>query len=203
LDDDISTKTPAQSVPAIVCSLIAGALATFDTDRNASKQYLLRASAILQACAPLEARKSSGMPSRGGLAQWQLHRVVDYIEERLAERITREDLAGLINVSTGQLSKAFKVSVGIPPIQYIVSRKIECACSLLRTTRKPVSHIAFATGFCDQAHFCRVFKRVLGISPAAWRRANGADPKPGQPDPCVFVREPSHSAPEGGVTQWI
>ena len=102
---------------------------------------------------------------------WQLKRVVDYIETHLADKITAVDLADLINVSTGQLFRAFKVSVGATPFQYLAGRRVELACSMMRTTREPLSRIAVACGLCDQAHLCKVFRRVTGMSPSAWRRA--------------------------------
>jgi AraC family transcriptional regulator len=175
--DDFLTETPTEDVPAIVSSLIAGALASFDADRNTSRRYLIRASAILQACVAHEAENGRQGRPRGGLARWQVNRLVDYIEEHLAERITGEDLATLIDVSVGQLFRAFKASVGIPPLQYVLSRRLELACSLLRTSREPLSQIALTAGFCDQSHLCRVFRRVLGVTPATWRRANAADPE--------------------------
>ena len=170
-----STEIRAESIPA-VATLIAGAVATFDADRNASRRYLMRACAILQARAAHEPEHGREARSRGGLARWQLNRVVDYIEQHLAERITGEDLAGLIGVSIGQLFRAFKVSVGIPPLQYVASRRLEFVCLLLRNSREPLAQIAVAAGFCDQSHLCRVFRRVRGVTPVAWRRANATAP---------------------------
>jgi AraC-like DNA-binding protein len=168
----------SECVPAIA-TLIGGAVATFDSDRTASRRYLMRASAILQACAAYEPADERQPRSKGGLARWQLNRIVDYIEQHLSERITGEDLAGQIDVSIGQLFRAFKASVGMPPLQYVASRRLELVCLLLRTTREPLSQIAVTGGFCDQSHLCRVFRRVLGMTPVAWRRANAIAPGTG------------------------
>jgi AraC family transcriptional regulator len=97
--------------------------------------------------------------------------VVDYIETHLADRITAVDLANLIKVSTGQLFRAFKISVGVTPFHYLARRRVELACSMMRTTREPLSQVAVACGLCDQAHLCKVFRRVTGMSPSAWRRS--------------------------------
>jgi transcriptional regulator GlxA family with amidase domain len=105
------------------------------------------------------------------LLSWQLNRVVDYIEAHLAEKITATDLAGLINVSTGRLSRAFKITVGVTPFHYIARRRVELACTMMRTTREPLSQIAVACGLCDQAHLCKAFRRIVGTTPSAWRRA--------------------------------
>jgi AraC family transcriptional regulator len=172
--DELPTAISPEGVPAIA-TLIAGALATFDADRNTSRRYLQRASAILHACGAHEPDEAHNARSRGGLVQWQLNRVVDYIDQHLAERITGKTLADLIAVSIGQFFRSFKASVGIPPLQYVASRRLELVCSLLRTSREPLSQIAVTAGFCDQSHLCRVFRRVLGTTPAAWRKANVTD----------------------------
>jgi AraC family transcriptional regulator len=161
-----------EDIPTAVPSLIDAAVAAFDEDRDTSRRYLMRASALLrvkcEACAGGEGARPS--ESRGGLLAWQLNRVVDYIETHLAEKMMAMDLAGLIDRSVGQMIRAFKVSVGVPPFRYIARRRVELACIMMSTTREPLSHIAIACGMCDQAHFSRVFRRMIGMSPSAWRR---------------------------------
>jgi transcriptional regulator GlxA family with amidase domain len=148
-------------------------VAAFDADRDSSRRYLLRASALLRLkrAARTGAESVGRSESRGGLLAWQLKRVVDYIETNLADKITAVDLADLINVSMGQLFRAFKISVGVTPFQYLTRRRVELACSMMKTTREPLSRIAVACGLCDQAHLCKVFRRMTGMSPSAWRRA--------------------------------
>jgi AraC-like DNA-binding protein len=41
---------------------------------------------------------------------------------------------------------------------------------MMSTTQEPLSQIAIACGLCDQAHLCKVFRRMIGMSPSAWRR---------------------------------
>ena len=160
------------AIPTAIPSLIDAAVAAFDADRDTSRRYLMRASALLRvrhgACA--DAEGSRPWESRGGLLAWQLNRVVDYIETHLAEKIMAMDLADLANVSVGQLIRAFKISVGVPPFHYIASRRVELACMMMSTTREPLSQIAIACGLCDQAHLCKVFRRMIGMSPSTWRR---------------------------------
>src|SRR5580698_6331414 len=161
-----------EDIPAAIPSLIDAAVVAFDADRDTSRRYLMRASALLRvrrgACADAEGTRP--WESRGGLLAWQLNRVVDHIETHLAEKIMAMDLADLANVSVGQLIRAFKISVGVPPFHYIASRRVELACMMMSTTREPLSQIAIACGLCDQAHLCKVFRRMIGLSPSAWRR---------------------------------
>jgi transcriptional regulator GlxA family with amidase domain len=161
-----------EDIPAAIPSLIDAAVAAFDADRDTSRRYLLRASALLcvkrRVCTDAESARRS--ESLAGLLVWQLNRVVDFIEMHLADKITAMDLADLINVSIGHLFRAFKISVGVSPIRYVARRRVELACTMMRTTREPLSQVAVACGLCDQAHLCRLFQRMTGMSPSAWRR---------------------------------
>jgi AraC family transcriptional regulator len=163
---------PNQEIPAAVPSLIDAAVAAFDADRDSSRRYLLRASAILRVKpGRRDAECTRRSESRGGLLAWQLNRIVDYIETHLAHKITVKTLAGLVKLSDSQLFRVFKLSVGVTPIQYVASRRVELACTMIRTTGEPLSEVAVACGLCDQAHLCKVFRRTIGMSPSAWRRA--------------------------------
>ena len=168
-DDPINA--PNEDIPTAIPSLIAAAVAAFDADRDTSRRYLLRASALLGvkrgARSAESARRSE---SRCGLLAWQLNRVFDYIETHLADKITAMDLADLIKMSVGQLFRAFKISAGVTPFRYIARRRLELACTMLRTTRESLSQIAIACGLCDQAYLRKMFRSTIGISPSAWRR---------------------------------
>jgi AraC family transcriptional regulator len=163
---------PKEDIPTAIPSLIDAAVAAFDADRDTSRHYLLRASALLRVKRGARVSADSAGPSetRSGLLAWQLNRVTDYIEAHLADKITAMNLADQINVSVGRLTRAFKISVGVPPFHYIGRRRVELACTMMRTTREPLSQIAIACGLCDQAHLCKMFHRMIGLSPSAWRR---------------------------------
>jgi len=175
LSDQGAPRTFAEAIP----NLIDAAVASFDADRDTSRRYLLRASALLHANGGGRkgAERASQPKSRGGLLTWQLNRVVDYIETHLEHEITTKALADVSKVSIETLLRAFKISVGVTPLHYINGRRIEFACTMIRTTRAPLSQVALACGLCDHAHFCKLFRRVVGMTPSAWRRANPAPVK--------------------------
>jgi AraC family transcriptional regulator len=168
---DSTAVSVFEDIPAAIPSLIDAAVAAFDADRDTSRRYLLRASALLRLKRGARSERVRRSEYRGGLMAWQLNRVVDYIEAHLADKITALDLANLINTSVGQLFRAFKTSVGVTPFHYIAKRRVELACTLMRTTRQPLCQVAVACGLCDQAHLCKMFRRVIGMSPSVWRRA--------------------------------
>ncbi|WP_367571972.1 helix-turn-helix transcriptional regulator [Pseudorhizobium pelagicum] len=85
-------------------------------------------------------------------------------------RSHRPRRAGSNDTPQQQLSAAFRVSFGTSPHDYICRRRIDQAKHLMITTETPLSEIALDCGFADQSHLSRVFRRLTGHTPAAWRR---------------------------------
>ncbi len=108
--------------------------------------------------------------TRGGLAPWQAKRIAAYVEANLASRLRIEELAKVVQLSSSHLFRAFKRSFGVTPLNYIAQRRVRRAQQLMTGSREPLAQIALDCGMCDQAHFTRVFRRVVGSSPRAWRR---------------------------------
>ena len=134
---DPASGVPAAAVPATIASLIESAAASFEVDRAACRQFLLRASALLRAGRAVRERR--GRPPEthrclGRLAQWQVNRVIAYIEANLAAAIQAKDLAALVNLSTSHFFRGFKASTGMTPFEYVAQRRVELARKLMRTT---------------------------------------------------------------------
>jgi AraC family transcriptional regulator len=167
-----SMHTIHQDIPTALPSLLDAAVATFHTDRDASRRYLMRASALLRARRAPITDLGTARPSQSSarLMMWQLSRVIDHIEAHLAEKITIVSLANLINVSRGHLSRAFKSSVGVAPARYISGQRVALACEIMKSTRAPLSEVALACGLADQSHLCNLFRRGMGMTPSRWRR---------------------------------
>lgn len=103
------------------------------------------------------------------MSSQKLGRVVAYIEQHCLETIRLGDLAALVGLSESHFSHAFKAATGVPPHRWQMRARIRRTQELLRT-RAPLTSVALAAGFADQAHFTRVFKSVVGATPAAWLR---------------------------------
>jgi AraC-like DNA-binding protein/PAS domain-containing protein len=112
-------------------------------------------------------------PSRGGLSPAVKRRVCDYIEGHLDEKIRLDGLAALAGLSTDHFARAFHQSVGVPPHSYLLRRRLEEVECMLRETHAPLSEIALATGFSDQSHLARHFRRWAGMSPRQVRWSEG------------------------------
>ena len=76
----------------------------------------------------------------------------------------------MLHLSASHFCRAFKCSSGASPRDYVLNRRIEVAQSLMLTTAEPLSAIAVTCGMCDQQHFARSFRRIVGETPSAWRR---------------------------------
>lgn len=111
---------------------------------------------------------------QGGLPQALCRRLVEYIETRLHEGITLEDLAGISGMGTWTLGRRFRQSFGKAPHAYIIDQRVSRAKRLLSQGAMPVKAIASACGFADQAHMTRVMNSRLGVTPAALRRHGAA-----------------------------
>jgi AraC-like DNA-binding protein len=121
--------------------------------------------------------------NRGGLAPARANRICEYIDSHLQENIALEVLAEIAQLSVHHFARAFRQSVGIPPHNYIVKRRVEHAQQLLRNTDLPVSEIAIEAGFTDQSHLARHFRTIIGVSPslARHRFRTGPDILPHRP----------------------
>lgn len=115
---------------------------------------------------PILERKTDGP----GLTPWQLRRVNDYVMSHLPAHIKMEELATLAGLSESHFSRAFKMSTGIAPYRWQLEARIKQAQTLLLTTSDSLEVVASATGFADAVHFGRTFRKLVGVTPAAWRR---------------------------------
>jgi AraC family transcriptional regulator len=107
----------------------------------------------------------------GGLAPWQIRRLMTHMEANLSGTIHCEDLARLVRLSVSHFMRVFKESFGCAPHAFLIRRRMERAQGLMLTTDEALGQIALACGLADQSHLTRLFQKWVGESPAAWRRA--------------------------------
>ncbi len=158
------------SVTSVAMNHLAAATATFESDRDQAQACVQRARQLLRVSLEREGQPRNESSSRGGLAPWQARRVVAYIESNISLSFCVADLAGIVKLSISHFFRAFKETFGQPPLVYVKARRMRHARVIMLSTREPLAQIALDCGMSDQAHFSRVFRKVVGISPSLWRR---------------------------------
>lgn len=108
---------------------------------------------------------------KGGLPKPRLNRVREYIENNLENNVSLTELAEVAGVSLYHFAKAFKQSMGATPHQYVLDRKVDRAKELLRDPNRSVLEASARTGFVDQSHFTKIFRRLVGVTPTEFRNA--------------------------------
>jgi AraC family transcriptional regulator len=181
-----------------LASLLASATIALDTDRRAAMSCIQRAAALLGIDLSSGGDGTAGHScQQGGLAPWQAKHIRSFIEDKLDASIRATDLAGVVRLSTSHFFRAFRQTFGESPLAYIMQRRIRRAQELMLTSRLPLSQVALECGLCDQAHLCRVFRRIVGINPNAWRRQFPVGPAP---DSSVGGQIAAHTDPRACVT---
>jgi AraC-like DNA-binding protein len=99
----------------------------------------------------------------------EVRRIRRYIEERYAEDIKLDDLAGLVNWNPFHLLRVFRGEMGLPPHAYLENIRVRRAQHLLRGGM-PIIEAAYETGFSSQSHFTTTFKRLIGVTPGQYAK---------------------------------
>ena len=100
-----------------------------------------------------------------------LLRAKDLVDARYFEPLTVADLARAACLSSAYFSRKFRRTFGESPHQYLLTRRLERAAALLRTTDRSVTEICLAVGLSSLGSFTTSFRRVFGVSPLAYRAA--------------------------------
>lgn len=118
------------------------------------------------------------IPEPGGTAAATTSRLTPSQIDRLASRLdasrdgrlTVAEMAETVGLSESWFANVFKQTVGQTPLQWQLGKRIDLAKRLLLEDEIPLAGIAAQLGFSDQAHLTKAFRRIVGETPAAWRR---------------------------------
>lgn len=98
-----------------------------------------------------------------------LEMALRYIGDNFSRPISVEQIADFAGVSRSQLYRLFVRHLGTTPIEYLLEKRISAACTLFSRHRVSVSEAAYSVGFSDPLYFSRMFKKLRGINPSAYR----------------------------------
>lgn len=102
-----------------------------------------------------------------GKEKHSIQKIKDYIAENYTETISLDELSTLSGLSPFYLLRVFRKETGLPPYEFLINVRIERAKRLL-IRRIPIAVVAHSTGFADQSHFTRFFKRLTGVTPGQY-----------------------------------
>jgi len=107
-----------------------------------------------------------------GLRERHVGRALALMHERPEREWSVDDLAQQVGLSRSALHERFMRYLGQAPMQYLASWRMQLAAKLLRESSRIVADIALEVGYDSEAAFARAFKRMVGMPPAAWRKAH-------------------------------
>jgi AraC family transcriptional regulator of arabinose operon len=96
--------------------------------------------------------------------------VIKLMQDDIAKSITLNEMASFSNLSVTHFSALFKKKTGHSPIEYFNHLKIQKACQYLSFTKMTIKEVAFNVGVEDQYYFSRMFTRLMGSSPSAYKK---------------------------------
>ncbi|MFW5856464.1 MAG: helix-turn-helix transcriptional regulator [Planctomycetota bacterium] len=105
------------------------------------------------------------------------------LDTRFHEPLSLRDLAETVFLHPDYLRQLFRQSLGEAPLHYLIRRRLEVACRLLRESEEPIRAIALHVGLENPYYFSRLFRKWIGIPPSEYRRREQASAAPPPSDP--------------------
>jgi transcriptional regulator GlxA family with amidase domain len=108
-----------------------------------------------------------------GLREPFVARALALLHGDITRRWTVDDLGREVGLSRSALADRFIRLIGVPPMHYLTSWRMQVATQKLRNTNASLAQVAQIVGYDSEAAFSRAFKKAFGAAPATWRRSNG------------------------------
>jgi AraC family transcriptional regulator len=108
--------------------------------------------------------------ARGRPPKW-LEQARDCVRDRFADGFSIADVAAEVRVHPAHLAREFRRQYGVPIGEYARRLRLDSAAAQLSTSEDSLAEIAYASGFANQSHFTRAFKRHTGLTPARYRNS--------------------------------
>ena len=117
-----------------------------------------------------ENTNSADLPRKQNyLPEKRVQMILDYIHSHYPDKVTLENLANAASISKTEVFRCFKTIMGLTPVSYINSYRLQRAAHMLIETEKSVQEIAEDCGFDDNSYFSKLFKRKYHAAPRDYR----------------------------------
>ncbi len=104
-----------------------------------------------------------------GTMSEEIREIINWVHVHFLEKVVIEDITKEFHTNKTTLSQKFKSEMGVTVMEYIISLRMQIACSLLRKTYLSIGEIMERSGYRDDAHFLRSFKKYAGCTPTEYR----------------------------------
>ncbi|WP_029192709.1 AraC family transcriptional regulator [Paenibacillus harenae] len=152
-------------------------LQEYQQARIGSQSMLL--AMLLELLILLERRlDTGGVPVSAAAPDDRMDTILHYIRTRLHEQVKLRDVSAQIKLGERQLQRLIQAATGLTFTGLLHKERIDRSCSLLKHTVKTAAEIALLSGFHDMKHFHRLFKRLTGMTPIAFRKETAAAETP-------------------------
>lgn len=138
--------------------------------REGNEGFRYMATALFMQLITLLSRSCSENRQENDRDFYRLGEAISYIEHNLQRNISIGELLEICPMSESSLQRAFKKITGTSAIDFHLKKRIDLACTLLKESDKPITMIAYDTGFSDSNYFSRQFKKIRGESPRDYRQ---------------------------------
>lgn len=115
-----------------------------------------------------------GAPDLAAATPRWLRQARDLVHDRFAEPLALGDVAAAVGVHPVHLARRFRRHFGCPLGEYLRKVRVDSACRQLVTSESSLAEIALTTGFADQSHFTKTFRRIMKMTPGEFRGTIGA-----------------------------
>ncbi|WP_195715268.1 AraC family transcriptional regulator [Ancylomarina sp. 16SWW S1-10-2] len=118
----------------------------------------------------------SDLPEKNWNLITKNHRILEvlsYVENNIENELNNTILAEQARLATNAFTRLFTEEIGISPQKYVKKKRIDQACILLHHSNMSIDEVAIKTGFADRYHFSRIFKQMVDLSPAKYKKLFG------------------------------
>ena len=141
----------------------------YDLKESAEARNLIISLAMIGITEAQRCNINSDTSSYSRLPKWKLKKLEKYVQENISRRLSNEELAVECGYSPSYFCRMLKTSLGQTPHQYVLKKRLEYACELLRTSDTPICAIAYDCGFSSQSHMTKIFGTLIGETPRSYR----------------------------------
>ena len=118
----------------------------------------------------IENNKYKNYSNNYSVKETYINKSVEYINNNYSSNIKISDIAKYVGLNRSYFSNLFTKTLGISPQEYLLSLRIEKACTLLEDLQLTIGEISIKVGYTDQLTFSKIFKKTKGVSPKLYRQ---------------------------------